>query len=67
MSSHRKDPGDHLPALLGHGETPDSQNYGDAIVKVAMYLIETAKESSKKMITVGGQGLMHATSTASRR
>lgn len=38
-----------LLAFLGHGETPESPKFGDAVVKAALYLMEQARKNNGKM------------------
>jgi Prenyltransferase and squalene oxidase repeat len=48
-----------LQCLLGHGETADSAEYGDAVVKALMYLITLSKQNPHGLLTEnwgGGKG-----------
>jgi len=50
-----------LQCFLGHGETPDSPEYGDAIIKGLMYLIELGRKNpngifSERWAGTGGGG-----------
>ena len=44
-----------LLAYLGHCETPESPKFGDAVVKAAMFLIETA-QNNRGLMTNGEKG-----------
>ena len=45
-----------LQCFLGHGETPDSEAYGDSIMRGLMFLIETAKKNPHGMLAETWEG-----------
>lgn len=45
-----------LQCFLGHGETPDSPEYGDSVVKALLYLITLAKQNPSGIFTEKWQG-----------